>query len=59
MGLAACGVDEVSVVSAPRVAVLTTGNELATHGAELAPGQIRDANGPYASVPCCRCSVPD
>ena len=47
MGLAACGVDEVSVVSSPRVAVLTTGNELATHGAELAAGQIRDANGPY------------
>ncbi|MDP2323764.1 MAG: molybdopterin molybdotransferase MoeA [Gammaproteobacteria bacterium] len=47
MGLAACGVDEVSVVSPPRVAVLTTGNELAAHGADLAPGQIRDANGPY------------
>lgn len=47
MGLAACGVDEVSVVSLPKVAVLTTGNELAAHGADLAPGQIRDANGPY------------
>jgi len=47
MGLAACGVDEVPVVRAPRVAVLTTGNELTTRGADLAPGQIRDANGPY------------
>jgi molybdopterin molybdotransferase len=47
MALAAGGVDEVPVFPAPRVAVLTTGNELATHGAELAPGQIRDANGPY------------
>jgi len=47
MALAAGGIDEVPVVPAPKVAVLTTGNELATHGAELAPGQIRDANGPY------------
>jgi molybdopterin molybdotransferase len=47
MALAAGGVDEVPVAPTPRVAVLTTGNELATHGAELAPGQIRDANGPY------------
>ena len=47
MALAACGVDEVPVVPAPRVAVLTTGNELHDRGADLAPGQIRDANGPY------------
>jgi molybdopterin molybdotransferase len=47
MALAAGGVDEVQAAPTPRVAVLTTGNELATHGAELAPGQIRDANGPY------------
>lgn len=47
MGLAACGVDEVPVVRAPRVAVLTTGNEVRSLGADLAPGQIRDANGPY------------
>ncbi len=47
MGLAACGIDEVPLVPAPRVAVLTTGNELAQSGAELAPGRIRDANGPY------------
>jgi len=47
MALSACGVDEVPVALAPRVAVLTTGNELATHGSDLAPGHIRDANGPY------------
>jgi molybdopterin molybdotransferase len=47
MGLAACGVDEVSVVRRPRVAVLTTGDELRGQGVDLAPGQIRDANGPY------------
>ncbi len=47
MGLAACGVDEVSVAARPRVAVLTTGSELEHQGADLAPGRIRDANGPY------------
>jgi len=47
MGLAACGVDAVSVATRPRVAVLTTGSELEHEGAVLAPGRIRDANGPY------------
>lgn len=47
MGLAACGVDHVSVAPRPRVAVLTTGSELEHQGADLAPGRIRDANGPY------------
>lgn len=47
MGLAACGMDEVPIIPAPRVAVLITGNELADEGANLAPGRIRDANGPY------------
>lgn len=47
MGLAACGVDEVSVATRPRVAVLTTGSELEHRGTDLAPGRIRDANGPY------------
>lgn len=47
MALAACGVDEVGIAPRPRVAVLTTGNELEHQGAALAPGRIRDANGPY------------
>ena len=47
MGLAACGVDELAVRPAPRVALLVTGNELAVRGAPLLPGQIHDANGPY------------
>ncbi len=50
MGLAACGLDEVPVRKTPRVAILTTGNELASRGSELASGQIRDANGPYLSA---------
>ena len=47
MALAACGIDSVDVRARPRVAVLTTGSELATRGSDLAAGQIRDANGPY------------
>jgi molybdopterin molybdotransferase len=47
MGLAACGLDEVPVCDTPRMAILTTGSELASSGSELQDGQIRDANGPY------------
>ena len=44
MGLAACGLDEVSVCDTPRMAILTTGSELASSGSELQAGQIRGAN---------------
>lgn len=46
MGLAATGVVSVMTHAAPRVAVITTGNEL-SDSAELQPGMINDANGPY------------
>lgn len=36
----------VSVIPQPRVAVLSTGNELVECGQQLAPGQIRNSNGP-------------
>jgi molybdopterin molybdotransferase len=42
--LAAAGVDEVSCVRRPRVAVLATGTELARPGEPLAPGQVYEAN---------------
>jgi putative molybdopterin biosynthesis protein len=43
--LAACGLDIVNVVRRPRVAVLSTGDELAALGAPLRPGAVYDSNG--------------
>jgi molybdopterin molybdotransferase len=44
--LASVGTAEVSVFPAPRVGVLSTGDELADASAPLRPGQIRDSNRP-------------
>ena len=43
--LAACGLDAVGVVRRPRVAVLSTGDELTPLGAPLQPGRVYDSNG--------------
>ena len=60
--LAAVGAARPAVVRRPRVAVLSTGNELVPVGQPCAPGQIADVNGPLLaalvaeagglSVPC-------
>lgn len=42
--LAAVGVADVPVVARPRVAVLSTGDEIRAPGDALAPGQIHDSN---------------
>lgn len=44
--LAALGVASVEVRRRPRVAILSTGDELRPVGEPLAPGQIHDANAP-------------
>jgi putative molybdopterin biosynthesis protein len=43
--LAACGIAEVEAVREPKVAVLSTGDELTAPGDALAPARVYDSNG--------------
>ena len=48
--LAALGVTQVSVSCAPRVAIISTGDELVPAGQSLQAGQIRDVNAPMLAA---------
>lgn len=47
---AAAGLGHLSVIAAPRVGFLVTGDELVVPGAPLAEGQIHDSNGVYLAT---------
>jgi molybdopterin molybdotransferase len=47
---ASCGYARLDVFARPRVAILTTGDELVAVEAEPAPGQIRNSNGPMLAA---------
>jgi molybdopterin molybdotransferase len=48
--LSAAGVSRVVCVPAPRVVIMSTGDELVPAEREPAPGQIRDSNGPMLAA---------
>jgi len=52
--IASLGMSEVRVHPRPRVAILSTGDELAAPGDELKPGHVYDANHALLSAACVR-----
>jgi molybdopterin molybdotransferase len=65
--LVACGITEVEVARRPRVAVLSTGDEIVDSPDALSPGKIMNSNGPMLAALAeqhgmeviCEQSVPD
>jgi molybdopterin molybdotransferase len=47
--LIACGITEIRAMHRPRVAIITTGDELGDDPTQLRPGQIMNSNGPLLS----------
>ncbi len=51
--LACCGIADVDVVRRPRVAVISTGDELVEPGSTLGPAQLFDSNGAIIAAAVC------
>jgi molybdopterin molybdotransferase len=54
MALAAAGVTKLDARRKPRIALISTGRELAPPGKPLKPGQIRDASSAFLEAECGR-----
>lgn len=48
--LISCGVTEIAVAAAPKLAIVSTGDELVDDPAELAEGRIMNSNGPLLAL---------
>ena len=55
--LAALNISDVSVYGQPKVAILSTGDELVDIGGELAPGRIRNSNGYSLAAQVAECGA--
>ena len=55
--LASCGRLQVAVHRRPRVAILSTGDELVAMGEAVAPGQVVDSNGPALAAAVQECGA--
>lgn len=56
--LASQGVETVDVHARPRVAFLSTGNEVVPADVEPGPGQLRDSHGAFLAAECAALGVP-
>lgn len=50
--LVACGITQVEVYRRPRIAIISTGNEIVDEITALSPGKIMDSNGPMLCALC-------
>ncbi len=55
--LAAVGVDSVSVVARPRVAIASTGDEIVAPGGAFRPGAVYDSNARILADACTECGA--
>jgi molybdopterin molybdotransferase len=53
--LIACGLTEITVLKKPKVAIISTGNEVVDHVSQIVPGKIMNSNAPLLQTLCLQC----